>query len=459
MIALERSASFIDCAVKPRHLWLGLGNRRLHRRSCSYLVLFVGRIKMWVAAQTCPPTLRRKRRQSMTNSIEVRRTYKYRLYRCDKKDRKLRHRIFVASTIWNHFIALQRRYYRLSGKYISYEIMSSHVLKLRKTKRFALWQGLYSQCCQDVCRRVDAAYQRFFKGVAKGRPKFRKARKYASFTFPQSGYTVQGNTVRIGGTKYKFVLHRPLGGKVKTLTVKRDKLGRLWLVISVTEKILIPETSTGQSGGFDFGLKDFLVDDQDIHHDSPQFFKKELRKTKQLNRDLSRKVEGSKGYQQARRALAKHQADIANQRRDYHFNLAHLLCDGLDTLYFEDLNLAGMKALWGRKVSDLGFASFVGILEWVAFKRGKTVHKIGRWERTTGKCSLCEHEQSLELRERTFHCQNCGLIIGRDHNAAINIKRAGASARYQSDTKTRVRLRSRVDGRSPRLMQFKQIMR
>src|SRR5258708_37787539 len=69
------------------------------------------------------------------------------------------------------------------------------------------------------------------------------------------------------------------------------------------------------------------------------------------------------------------------------------------------------------------------------------------------------HEQSLELRERTFHCQICGLIIGRDHNAAINIKRAGASARYQRDLKTRVRLPSRVDGRSPRLMQFKQIMR
>src|SRR5262249_29784233 len=122
----------------------------------------------------------------MSYSTEVRRTYKYRLYRCDKRDKKLRYKIFVASTVWNDFIALQRRYYRLTGKYISYERMSTHVLKLRRSKRFVLWQDLYSQACQDVCRRVDDAYQRFFKGLAKGRPKFRKARKYTSFTFPQS---------------------------------------------------------------------------------------------------------------------------------------------------------------------------------------------------------------------------------------------------------------------------------
>jgi putative transposase len=47
-------------------------------------------------------------------------------------------------------------------------------------------------------------------------------------------------------------------------------------------------------------------------------------------------------------------------------------------LYFEDLNLSGMKALWGRKVSDLGFAQFMDILEWVALKRGKRVVRIDR---------------------------------------------------------------------------------
>ncbi len=384
----------------------------------------------------------------MSNSTVVRRMYKYRLYRADKKDRKLRHKLFVASTIWNHFIALQRRYYRLTGKYISPDEMNRHVLKLRKTQRFALWRDLYSQCCQDVCRRVDDAYQRFFNKLAKGRPKFRKAKRYSSFTFPQSGYKVEENVVTIDGVTYKFVKHRELGGQIKTLTVKRDAVGRLWLVFSVVENLQIEPSSTGKSGGFDFGLKTFLTDDEGRSYGNPQFFAQNIRKTRQLNRQLSRKVEGSKRCKRAKRALAKHSADVANARRDFHFKLALRLCDEYDVLCFEDLNLQGMKALWGRKVSDLGFASFMNILEWVAFKRGKRVVKIDRFLPTTKTCSGCGQKHPLTLRDRTLAC-DCGLTIDRDHNAAINIKHSGASLCYRSDSKTKVRLRSRVEGRSP----------
>src|SRR5260221_3112714 len=180
-----------------------------------------------------------------SNSTEVYKQYKYRLYRCDKKDRPLRHKLFVASTIWNHFIALQRRYYTLSGKYISLYDMRKHVLKLRKTKQFALWKDLHSQACQDVCLRVDDAYMRFFKGLVKGRPRFRKAKKYSSFTFPQSGYVVSCHTVKIDGTLYKFVKHREMGGQVKALTVKRDSVGGLWLVFRGLEKRALTKSSTG----------------------------------------------------------------------------------------------------------------------------------------------------------------------------------------------------------------------
>jgi len=152
----------------------------------------------------------------------------------------------------------------------------------------------------------------------------------------------------------------------------------------------------------------------------------------------------------ARRALAKHSADVANARLDHHFKLAHELCDEYDVLYFEDLNLQGMKALWGRKVSDLGFAQFLRVLEWVAFKRGKQVIKIDRFTPTTKTCSSCGKKHDFSLRDRTLKCE-CGLVIDRDHNAAINIKTAGASAVYWSASKTKVSLRRRADGRSSHL--------
>jgi putative transposase len=387
----------------------------------------------------------------MAEVVEVYKQYKYRMYQCDKKDRALRHKIFVASTIWNHFIALQRRYYNLSGKYITLYQMRKHVLKLRRTERFSLWMDLHSQVCQDVVLRVEDAYLRFFKGLANGRPKFKKAVNYSSFTFPQSGYKLNGNTVTMDGVKYKFVLHREIKGQVKALTVKRDRVGRLWFVFRVLEKMVIGESSTGKSGGFDFGLKTFLVDDENRYYSSPQYFRQNIRKTRKLNRELSRKVQGSHRYKRARRALAKHSADVANKRLEHHYQLAHDLCNEYAVMCFEDLNINGMKAVWGRKVSDLGFSSFMNTLEWVALKRGKEVRRIDRWERSTGKCSSCGHLQNLELRDRVFHCENCTLIIGRDHNAARNIFTIGTSMDYQSVSKTKVRLRSRVDGRSPQL--------
>jgi putative transposase len=96
-----------------------------------------------------------------------------------------------------------------------------------------------------------------------------------------------------------------------------------------------------------------------------------------------------------------------------------------------------MKALWGRKVSDLGFGEFMGILEWVALKRGKQVVRIDRFAPTTQTCSGCKRKHALTLRDRVLNCV-CGLVIDRDHNAAINILCAGASAPDQSDSQTRV---------------------
>lgn len=386
----------------------------------------------------------------MTEVVEGRRSYKYRLYRCDKKDRHLRQMLFIASTVWNHFIALQKRYYRLTGKYISLVEMNKHVLNLRRSKRFALWQGLHSQVCQDVCRRVDDGYQRFFTKLARRPPKFRKAKKYRSFTFPQSGYKVDDNRILIAGVTYKFVKHRAMASQIKTLTVKRDSIGRLWLTFSVLESMTVNETSTGKSGGFDFGLKDFLVDDDGTRYASPEFYKQDIRQTRKLHRQLARKVKGSKGWKQARRALARQQARLADKRRDHHFKLAHHICAERDSLYFETLHLRGMKALWGRKVSDLGFAQFLNVVSWVAFKQGKIVRQIAAFTPTTQLCSSCGKRHNLTLKDRTLDC-SCGLVIGRDHNAAINIKTVGASTDYLSGSKSKLTLRRRVDGRSPAL--------
>ena len=118
--------------------------------------------------------------------------------------------------------------------------------------------------------------------------------------------------------------------------------------------------------------------------------------------------------------------------------------------------MAGMKALWGRKVSDLGFAQFLAILKWVSFKRGKKLIQIDRWDRTTGKCSnpQCKHEQTIDLKERTFCCEKCGLVLDRDHNAAINIRELGHQLMLSQSIEVHSEKTQKavgVNGRSPQL--------
>ena len=237
---------------------------------------------------------------------------------------------------------------------------------------------------------------------------------------------LDGNKIRLGKTIYKFVKHREIGGTIKTVTVKRDTIGRLWLCFSVIESMEIPEVSTGKIGGFDFGLKTFLTDNKGKAYMSPEYFKQELDRIKGLNRSLSHKRKGSRNRAKTKYLLARTHIRIDDKRKDFHYQLAHDLCDKFDVLVFEDLNIDGMKRLWGRKVSDLGFSQFIEIVQWVATKRGKQVIFIDRFEASTQICSHCGNKQKLTLADRTYSCP-CGLILDRDHNAAINIQRIGAS--------------------------------
>lgn len=88
----------------------------------------------------------------------------------------------------------------------------------------------------------------------------------------------------------------------------------------------------------------------------------------------------------------------------------------------EDLNLNAMKKVWGRKVSDLSYCTFQPMLNYKCIKYGKKMLKIGRFEPSSQICSNCGHRQKLRLDERTYVCQECGLTIDRDTNAALNIR-------------------------------------
>ncbi len=123
----------------------------------------------------------------------MRRTLKYRLY-TSGREKYLVLQIHAASSIWNHTLALRRRYYRLYGKSLGANRLMKHIARLRKRNPY--WSLLGSQATQDVVQRLDKAYERFFAKKG-GFPRFKSYRYYTSFTLKQAGWKgLGGNRIR-----------------------------------------------------------------------------------------------------------------------------------------------------------------------------------------------------------------------------------------------------------------------
>jgi putative transposase len=355
-------------------------------------------------------------------------TLKFKLY-SHKRNRHLKRTINAAGVIYNHCIALHKRYYRMWGKHLNCAQLQAHIAKLRK--RIPFWQQVGSQAVQDICQRIEKAYQLFFKHPDKGvrPPNFKKVRRYKSFTLKQAGYKfLGGNRIKIGERVYQYWNSREIEGRVKTVTIKRTPLGELFLVVVVDSAEPEIRVETGKTAGFDFGLKTFLTCSEGFRIESPLFFKQSLKAIQKASRELSRKVKGSHGRERARLNLVRQHEKIAHQRRDWFWKLAHDLTNQFDVLCFETLNLKGMQRLWGRKISDLALREFLDILDWVAKKKGKLVVYVDRWFPSSKLCSACGHVlESLELATRWWRCPKCHAGHDRDDNAATNIKRVGVS--------------------------------
>ncbi len=269
-----------------------------------------------------------------------------------------------------------------------------------------------------------------------GRPRFKPRRKYRSFTLLQAGWQLlEGNHIRIGTRIYRYFKSREILGNPKRCTIKRDAVGDVYIcVLTDHEEPDRNRTMTGKIAGFDFGLKRYLTGHNGHDIESPQFFKRSLNAIKRASRKHSTKRKGSNNWERARLNLARKHRTIEHQRSDFHWKLAHQLTDEYDEIRLEDLNLQGMKALWGRKISDLGFADFVKTLVYIASKKGVKITFIDRWYPSSKTCSVCGAvNETLNLRDRTWQCPSCHTQLDRDRNAAINIFRVGASTHSGED--------------------------
>ena len=306
-------------------------------------------------------------------------TYCFKLYK-SKQNKYLVRAIELAAEIYNHCIALHKRYYKLYNIYLGKFKLQAHIAGLKKTKKYAHWNNLHSQAIQDVTDRIDNAYKLFFRnirhGVKTAPPSFKRRGKYKSFTLKNRGHRLlEDNAVIIAGRKYRFFKSREIEGKVKTATVKRDILKDIYIyfVCETDDAGSEIRERTGKIVEFDIGLKPYLraSDKKDIA--TPLFFSRHRAAVKKLNRCFARKQRDSNERKQVKQKLFKQQKKLANQRKDFQFKTARELCKKYDAIYIEDVDRKTLKKRYGKKILDLAHGSFVSILKSQGAKYGAAV--------------------------------------------------------------------------------------
>ena len=234
----------------------------------------------------------------------------------------------------------ERKYAHKFGKRLIYNDQQNELPELKKA--LPEYRRIYSQVLQDVLRRLEKAFEGFFNKV-RGYPRFKPSWRYNSFTYPQKGFKVLPNghvqLSKIG--KLRVFMHRKILGKIKTLMIKRDRVGD-WFVIITAESPYVKPREIKSVVTIDAGLKKLITLSSGEYVEPPQFFKRSEKRLARAQRLLSSKKAGSKNREKARTRIAKVHRKIERQCTDFVHKLSRKLVDKTDLLVFEKLQIQNM---------------------------------------------------------------------------------------------------------------------
>lgn len=187
--------------------------------------------------------------------------------------------------------------------------------------------------------------------------------------------------------------------------------------------------TTYKALGVDVGLISFIATSNGLCISRPRFFVDVQRQLRLLQQRVSRKVKGSHNWRKAQKKVAKLHEHITNTRKNFHWQVAHQLCNLASTIFVENLNLVGLsRGMLGKHCLDAGFCQFFQILEQCCFKRGVYFQKVDS-RKTSQICPHCGTETGKkDLSERVHVCENCGYITDRDVAAAQVVLQRGLAA-------------------------------
>ena len=358
----------------------------------------------------------------------MRKTYQFRIYPGRKQEVVLNRTLTTCRHLYNEKLAERKKQSELNRLKKTFDVFPwgktewinyyDQKLDLTASKTF-FQKEIHSQVLQDVIKRVDRSMVNFFKGF--GFPRFQGRNRYNSFTYPQSGFELKYGKLylsKIGS--FKIILHREIEGKIKTCTIKRD-VDQWYATFSCEIDEPVPVEIKTKTG-IDVGLIDLLTLSNGEQIKPPKFLRESEDKLTQEQKRLSRKKKRSEKRNKQRIIVAKVHRKIRNQRKDFAHKTSRMLVDNYDLIKFEDLQIQNMiqNHCVAKSISDAGWYQLMNLTEYKAAYAGKFVEFVNP-AGTSQICSSCGNSVQKELSVRVHSCPFCGLVLDRDHNAAINI--------------------------------------
>ena len=332
--------------------------------------------------------------------------------------------------IWNYCLTTNINEYQQTKKFIFKHDLKKQLPHLKKDNPWL--SEIPSQALMNRIIDFETALKRVWQ-LGNGFPKYKNKHQESHNTLridqTNNHIKIFKKSIKIPKIGWiKWNRYRSLEGELKNITIKKEN--NFWYCIclcKIPDPIEIKEYNDEDVIGIDLGLIDFAITSDGEIFDTKKLYRKQQKKLKQFQRRLSRKKKGSNNRNKAKKKLNKLHYRIKNQRRDYTHKTSSSITKNYKFICVEDLNIKGMSK--NRKLSksilDQGLSMFVQQLEYKSRNNGGKTVKIDRFAPSTKTCHYCDHKQIVSLNERIYNCESCGLVMNRDLNAAINIKRWG----------------------------------
>jgi putative transposase len=361
----------------------------------------------------------------------VRKAYRYELDPNNSQRSTLFQHAGVARFAYNWGLEQRiMRYKNSQGDERFTDAMRQHKdLNALKKKAFP-WMYECSKCApQEALRDLHRAFKNYYRGLKSGQkvgfPRFK--RKGVRDSFRLTGIIRfeerKLQLPRIGKVRIKEKREKYHNGRILSITVTR-RADRWFASVTVEEEVPDPNPINGPSVGVDLGIKTLATLSDGTTFANPRALRTQLRKLRRLSRALSRKKKGSKNRERARHKLAKLHLRIFNIRQDTLHKLTTYLAKSHSRIVIEDLGVSGMlkNRRLARAIAEVGFYEFRRQLEYKCRWYGAQFITTPRTYPSSKKCSSCGcKKKSLSLSEREYDCEQCGLRIDRDLNAALNL--------------------------------------